>query len=283
MSAGLERILSDPRHACCSMLIPAQCSARPTYKPANICSQRHDFGLPRAPQADPNPVPQGRREDCPCGIAGYVLRGPSSDLRVARTLLSGVRSRGPDQRGIFLADRAHGHLVAWATSTARPLCRPSATSPRERRRAGARPGLSCMPGTPSSIFFHRRAPAVPQPGPRHHGGLRQQGADYIELRRQLEAAGTTFHTASDTEALVEAPQLGRFPLVAAQRVLGRCALRPSVRDPHAFARSHGRRAALHPRQRVGSSSPARSGPSSRSRPRVFAGTTPAYSDSSRRA
>ena len=138
-----------------------------------------------------------------CGIAGYVLRGPSSDLRVARTLLSGVRSRGPDDEGIFLADRAHGHVVAWATEHS-----PAAVQ-AERRVA---PRTGAVPAHDLALLHARYAIVDLSAGGHQPFRSRDRAItavfngeiyNYIELRRQLEAAGTTFHTASDTEVLVE--------------------------------------------------------------------------------
>ncbi len=138
-----------------------------------------------------------------CGIAGYVLRGPSSDLRVARTLLSGVRSRGPDDGGIFLADRTHGQSVTWATEH-------SPTAVQAEHRVAPRTG-SVLPH--DLALIHARYAIVDLSAGGHQPFRSRDRAitavfngeiyNYIELRRLLEAAGAAFHTASDTEVLVE--------------------------------------------------------------------------------
>ncbi|HEY8104875.1 MAG TPA: asparagine synthetase B, partial [Gemmatimonadales bacterium] len=138
-----------------------------------------------------------------CGIAGYVLRGPSSDLRVARMLLAGVRSRGPDDEGIFLADRTHGQSVAWATEH-------SPVAVQAERRIAPRNGTALAHDL---ALIHARYAIVDLSAGGHQPFRSRDQAitavfngeiyNYIELRHLLEAAGATFDTASDTEVLVE--------------------------------------------------------------------------------
>ncbi len=138
-----------------------------------------------------------------CGIAGYLLRAPSGDVRDIRTLLSGIVRRGPDDQGIYLTDRVRDQSSTWATEC-------SADAVRADRPL--LPHAGAIPPHDLALVHTRYAIVDLSPGGHQPFQSRDRTItavfngeiyNYLELRRTLEGAGVGFRTTSDTEVLVE--------------------------------------------------------------------------------
>ena len=113
-----------------------------------------------------------------CGIAGFVTSAGPADARDAAAMIATLRHRGPDDTGVWTGGGA--------------------------ALAAARLSVIDIDGGHQPISIDGGRVTVVQNGEIYN---------YVELRRELERGGRTFHTGSDTEviaALYAADGLGAF-------------------------------------------------------------------------
>ena len=138
-----------------------------------------------------------------CGILGYFEKGGFSgdQLRDALRALDSMRHRGPDGEGILLFDSKSGK--SWSLRTA--------DTPAD---------LECdleindyKDGQADLFLGHRRLSIFDLSSRGHQPMLDQEGNalcfngevyNFIELRSELEKAGHSFRTGTDTEVIMAA-------------------------------------------------------------------------------
>ncbi len=136
-----------------------------------------------------------------CGVTGYLLKSPTSETGLIDRLLAGVRRRGPDDEGVFVACRPTGQTAQGATERSTPGVR--ARHPQSKALGIAH----------DVALAHSRYAIIDTSDDAHQPFVSADGDvcailngeiyNYVELRALLAAEGISCRTASDTEVLVE--------------------------------------------------------------------------------
>lgn len=138
-----------------------------------------------------------------CGIAGIWSRTHAVNASALAPALTRMRHRGPDDEGFLVLGMEHGEVVSLAgTDTPRGL--------------GLRSWQEATEVKGQIVLGHRRL-AILDLSPRGHQPMRSGDGqcwivfngeiyNYIELREELQAAGHTFSTGTDTEVILHAWQ-----------------------------------------------------------------------------
>jgi asparagine synthase (glutamine-hydrolysing) len=135
-----------------------------------------------------------------CGIAGIVSAGPG-DLQAIRAMTSALRHRGPDDEGYVLVDSRAARACPFA----------GADTVAEAR---VPPLPAAFPAGCDLALGHRRLAIIDLSAAGHGPTASADGRfwityngevfNYLELREELRGLGHVFHTATDTEVLLEA-------------------------------------------------------------------------------
>ncbi len=135
-----------------------------------------------------------------CGIAGVTGGGPES-LRAVRAMTAALRHRGPDDEGYLLADSRR----RWARAYRGKDTVAAVTDP---------PLPDRIPDGVDVALGHRRLSIIdlsaaghgPMPSADGRRWIVYNGEifNYVELRAELSSLGHVFHTATDTEVILEA-------------------------------------------------------------------------------
>lgn len=137
-----------------------------------------------------------------CGIAGYFSpETPGQDGQLALRMLRAIAHRGPDDQGLAFFDVDRGRGLTCATAESAGPVRESLPPPE------------AAAGFPHHLAFaHCRFSIVDLTAAGHQPMLDAAGRfciayngeiyNYVELREELERAGTHFRTRSDTEVLL---------------------------------------------------------------------------------
>ncbi len=139
-----------------------------------------------------------------CGIAGYWLKRPRNpDPRAVGELLEAVRERGPDDEGVCFLLRGKGEPRYFSTRQTMPSI--ASRLPHYESAAGQQPHDAALLHTRYAIIDLSEGGHQPYVSRDRSISLVFNGEiyNYVELREELEAAGLTFETTSDTEVLVE--------------------------------------------------------------------------------
>ncbi|HEY6333077.1 MAG TPA: asparagine synthase (glutamine-hydrolyzing) [Blastocatellia bacterium] len=144
-----------------------------------------------------------------CGIIGYILNQPSSysSPDLLQSMAREIAHRGPDDEGFTLISRMTGRRAYFSGNSSPRDIRVSIPS-IEHAAAWS------QTNRPDLYLAHRRF-AIISPTPEGHQPFFDGDNDvvvnfngeiynYIELRAELKAAGSTFQTATDTEVLAGA-------------------------------------------------------------------------------
>ena len=137
-----------------------------------------------------------------CGILGILSQQPlplsGRDLQLA---VHELRHRGPDDEGYLLFEPREGRVLALG-------------GPDTIAEVALPPVSAADPSKFACAFGHRRLSIIDLSSAGHQPMVTADGRysvtyngeiyNYLELRRELEALGSAFHTASDTEVLLEA-------------------------------------------------------------------------------
>ena len=142
-----------------------------------------------------------------CGIAGYILNQPAPSAGLLRAMSTDLVHRGPDDEGFVLINRARGLSADFSSASSPEAIRRSLPSVEQADSWAVLNG--------ADLFLAHRRFAIISPTPEGHQPFRDSNADlvlifngeiynYLELRTELQAAGSVFRTATDTEVLAEA-------------------------------------------------------------------------------
>lgn len=146
-----------------------------------------------------------------CGIAGlFAAKQAEAALSDMQNMLTLVRHRGPDDAGyVVFQPNSEPCVIADGDTPANVLYAPFAYCPKQIV-------TSFKQARGNAILGHRRlsiidlSPAGHQPmcspDGRYWVSYNGEIYNYVELRKELEALGKRFQTASDTEVLVHAYQ-----------------------------------------------------------------------------
>ena len=139
-----------------------------------------------------------------CGISGFIGAAPEQrSFELIDRMLEPIRSRGPDDEGVCLADRRGGAVRQCRTDKTRA------------EGVGDRPHYRAESGVFSHdlTLIHTRYSIIDLSAGGHQPFVSGDGRcvaifngeiyNYRELRMELEASGVVLRTSSDTEALVE--------------------------------------------------------------------------------
>jgi asparagine synthase (glutamine-hydrolysing) len=144
-----------------------------------------------------------------CGIAGFILKQPSSEstLSLVRLMTDAIAHRGPDDEGAVFIHRASAQWRHVAGPASHPRIQETLPS-----MEGAESWIDAH--QPDLALSHRRFAIIDRTANGHQPFWdREQRVcvvfngeiyNYLEVRAELEMAGRGFRTTTDTEVLVEA-------------------------------------------------------------------------------